>query len=155
EIKLDIPPGLRTLVLIAYADPAGTMVIGSGCTQANLAPGAQVCVNLMLFAAPDQSVPDAAILDMRADLATCSGAGCLCTVSPDSCGPALFCNSGECQSGCKLNADCAGMTAAVDGGLAPAFCDAAHHRCVQCLASSDCPAGNICSPSGACTVGCD
>src|SRR5262249_36635161 len=37
-IKLDIPPGLHTLVLTTYRDAAGTRISGGSCAEENLTP---------------------------------------------------------------------------------------------------------------------
>jgi hypothetical protein len=133
-IKLDIPEGMHTLLLSAFADAAGTQLIASACTEAHLSAGTGACFNLTLAEAPDGSVADT-----RQP----------CSSSPDNCPLGQFCaGDGECAPGCKGAPDCA-QTATTP------LCDVGQHRCVQCLVPSDCPAGKRCSPSGTCVDGCD
>jgi hypothetical protein len=154
EIKLDIPPGKRTLVLTTYADDSGSVVTGTGCTTAILKPGAQMCVNLTVAPAPDLSV----IHDLTAvDVAACQGNDCPCETTPDNCPAGQFCDpaSSRCEVGCKQASDCAGIGPAHDGGMPRTLCNTSSHTCVECLANGDCPLGKLCSPSGVCTIGCD
>jgi hypothetical protein len=176
-ITLNIPPGRRTLVLTTYADEAGTILTGSGCTTTTLAPGGQVCINLTILAAPDLAVvADLSVRDMRsvsdmppvsdmADLsvneAGCVGNACPCipagSQGGDSCPGGEFCDSQSlhCAVGCKNNDDCVGMGPAGDGGLPRTSCNTTLHQCVECLGNADCPLGKLCSPSGVCVVGCN
>jgi len=47
-ISLKLAPGAHTLVLRAFADSGGTMPIGSGCAEVQLAAGGDFCVDLAL-----------------------------------------------------------------------------------------------------------
>ena len=153
EIKLDIQPGHQTLVLTTFADAAGSIVIGTGCTTADLKPGGTVCLNLMVEAVPDIAVnSDLSVVDFAA----CSGSDCPCTTSPDDCPAGEFCGSGNmCQAGCKMGSDCNGMGPATDGGLPRTACNTTLHQCVECTSNDQCPLGKVCSPAGSCVVGCD
>jgi hypothetical protein len=153
EVKLDVSPGKRTLVLTTFSDDGGTVVMGTGCTTTDLSPGAQVCINLMIVAAPDIAV----VVDMASeDLAVCQGDECPCTVAPnDSCPAGQFCDGQMCQVGCKQASDCAGVGPASDGGMPRTVCNTTTHVCVECTSNAECPLGKLCSPSGVCTVGCD
>jgi hypothetical protein len=146
ELKMDVAPGRRTLVFTTFSDDAGTIVTGSGCTTTQLDPGAQVCINLTIFAAPDVGV----LNDLSASE---SGGGC--SVSPDSCPAGQFCDGLMCQVGCKQSSDCVGMGPATDGGLPVVNCNPSSHQCVECTANAQCPLGKVCSPSSVCTIGCD
>jgi Stigma-specific protein, Stig1 len=152
-IKLDIPPGHQTLVLTTFADDAGTIEMGSGCTTTDLKPGSQVCINLTILPAPDIAV----VTDLSTiDVAACSGSDCPCAKSPDNCPSGQFCGQGMmCQLGCKTSNDCNGMGPAVDGGLPLTTCNTTTHQCAECNDSSTCPLGKLCSPSGSCVIGCD
>jgi hypothetical protein len=153
DIKLDVSPGTRTLVLTTFADEAGLIEMGSGCTTAMLSPGAQVCINLTLIAAPDQAV----LADLSTvDNATCTGSSCGgCTVSPDSCPANQYCDGTSCKVGCKVGSDCNGVPPAGDGGLPRTTCNTTTHQCVECNDNTMCPLGKVCSPAGACVQGCD
>lgn len=52
-IALDVSPGPHALVLTTYADDAATEILGEGCTEANVAAGAQVCFDLTVGSPPD------------------------------------------------------------------------------------------------------
>jgi hypothetical protein len=182
-IALDVPPGMHTVALTAWSDPAGTMLIGAGCQQdVNFQPGQAVCVDLSISAV-DLNVPDA-----NDDLSVCRGLDCPCMIDRDCvnptqprCGPGGLCvacvpqndncpfdqfcdNTNHCALGCKSNAECVALQQAVDGGagnpdagtaMATNFCDTTRHDCVECLSATDCTLGKLCSPSGACVDGCD
>src|SRR5689334_1159765 len=45
-VRLDIPPGQRTIVMTTYADAAGALVTGSACSEVNLAGGHTACLSL-------------------------------------------------------------------------------------------------------------
>lgn len=174
-ITLNVPPGPHTILLRAYADSAGTVELGSGCTQINLAPGAPVCISLGV--APADAGVDAAAGDASTGN-LCAGSSCpceddgdcsdaalprcgpehtcvACRPASDNCPTGQYCVAGSltCAPGCKNDEDCAG--AAVDGGAPLPLCDTTRHQCVQCLQNSDCPVGQLCSASGACVDGCD
>jgi hypothetical protein len=184
-VKLDIPPGQHTIVLLAYSDANGAVEIGSGCQQGDFSAGAQICINLSL------TPVDAGMMDLSIphDMALCNSDGpcpcaedsdcrnptlsrcgpekkCVqCLPASDNCGYAEYCTDAMvCAPGCKKDTDC--VTQAPpdmgpppdDGGVmsAPAsLCNVSKHICVQCLMQSDCPVGQLCSPSGACVDGCD
>jgi Stigma-specific protein, Stig1 len=153
EVKLDVPPGNRTIVLVTFADEAGTILTGQGCTTAMLSPGGQVCINLTILPAPDLAV----IADLSVvDNSMCSGSNCPCNNNPDNCPAGQWCDAqAMCQVGCKTSNDCVGVGPANDGGMARTACNTSLHQCVECLANSDCPLGKLCSPSGFCVIGCD
>ncbi len=70
----------------------------------------------------------------------------------DGCNDMHGCPSGMCKNGmcsaCKANGDC------TDPSLPK--CDVASGRCVACLMTSDCGAGQFCDPGDhACHMGCD
>jgi hypothetical protein len=161
-VKLDVPPGRRTLVLTAYADRAATQLSGSGCIEEDLKPGSEVCFNLIVHETVDLSAvvetpADLASDHAPADLAKCTAVGCPCSATPaDTCPANQYCGtSGACVSGCKLNSDCTGMAASADGGAPRNLCNTTTHQCNECQATEDCPDGKLCSPSGVCVIGCD
>jgi hypothetical protein len=135
-LTIDVPPGRRTLVLIAFADDAGTQPIGSACTESDLGGASANCFGLKVEPLPDLG-------------AGCGDGGgeCACRASPDSCPSGSWCAAnGECVSGCKAPSDCAAPTPR---------CDLVQHRCVECVDAGDCAPGKRCSPSGRCVDGCD
>jgi hypothetical protein len=158
KIALDIPPGEHTLVLTTFADAAGLQELGSACVQTELKAGEQFCDDLTVTPGPDIGAPDAA-MDMA-----CAGVGCPCSAAPDTCDDGFYCETvtQKCVPGCKTSADCSAGMGSTDGGVpdggsvaATPFCNMQRHMCVQCLGSGDCPVGKLCSPSGACVLGCD
>lgn len=128
-IKLDLPPGEHTVVLIAFADAGGTEIIGGACTQADFQPGQSVCLDLTLTS---NAMPD------------------LSAVITDS-------GTDDAWTGCRTNADCtASPDGGADGGaLATPFCNPTSHMCVGCLSATDCAVGQLCGPAGFCVQGCD
>jgi hypothetical protein len=125
-VRLDIPPGQRTIVMTTYADADGHVESGTACVAADLSGGRTACVSLSLVAV--------------------DGGMAGCTTSPDSCPAGQYCTTAAvCDVGCKTGADCTGATK---------VCDPARHQCVQCLSTGDCASGLFCSPSGTCTTHC-
>jgi hypothetical protein len=49
-IKLSVPPGNHTLVLVAYSDAAATVPIGSSCQAEKLSAGGQLCYDFNVTA---------------------------------------------------------------------------------------------------------
>src|SRR5437899_114315 len=45
-ITLDVPPGAHTLVLSAFEDSAGSVLLASACSEITLEAGAQFCLDL-------------------------------------------------------------------------------------------------------------
>lgn len=126
SVRLNIPPGDRTISMTTFSDAEGKTPTGSACTTTTLSGGTGACLQL-------------AISEIDA------GA---CSPGDDNCPSGQYCGSGfSCQSGCKGSSDCtmAGKT----------MCDPNRHQCVECLGAGDCPGGQMCSPSGACAQPCD
>jgi hypothetical protein len=96
-IQLDIPPGHATLVLTTYADTLGQSVLGQGCAEADLTPGAQVCFDLTIAAPLDLSIssPDA-------HPGTDMGNGMTLDLSADMGGITGFDLSGAADFGCQI-----------------------------------------------------
>ena len=140
SIKLDVPAGHHVLVLSAFADGAGSVLLGSACVETDVQANQPACFNLALADAPDAAMAPATVGDDMARTA--------CSSAPDNCPAGQFCASdGNCSAGCKLGSDCAATPTTP-------LCKLDDHRCVQCLVASDCPAGKQCSPSGSCVDGC-
>ncbi len=138
-LTLDVPAGAHLLVLSAFADAAGTRLIGSACTTADVHAGQPLCLDLTLAELPDLALPGGGDVDLARPA---------CSPAPDDCPVGQYCASdGNCAAGCKAAADCAATPATP-------LCDTVGHRCVQCLGPSDCPLGKQCSPSGSCVDGC-
>jgi hypothetical protein len=106
SLKLDLPPGRHTVALTAFGDAAGTVAIGYACASDDFAPGAKLCLDLTLVAAPDAAIPDGDV-DLGLDAATDSGAdladlrdaggedGPVCGSGP-ACTPSQACCGGTC-----------------------------------------------------------
>ncbi len=144
-IKLDVPAGHHVLLLSAFADSAGTTLLGSACVETDVRANQPACFNLALA-----DTPDAAVVADNADLAGVEVdlAHPPCSSAPDNCPTGQYCApDGNCAAGCKSDVDCAATPATP-------HCATSQHRCVQCLATSDCPLGKQCSPSGSCADGC-
>lgn len=93
-IAMPLQPGAHTLVLLAWADAGATMLVGTGCTEATVGAGDQVCIDLTLSPAPDgglgtpdfagctlDTVDNCGACGQRCDSinsqgASCSGAAC-------------------------------------------------------------------------------
>ncbi len=124
-IRVDVPSGHRTLVLTAWADAAKTRLLGSGCTEADLAPGTPICLNLAV------GTPDAAV-DAAGDLAppppdlACHPADGGCASYGDCCG-GLACCGGRCVDLATDPAHCGGCA----NGCAPF-----HATAVACVAAT-------------------
>jgi hypothetical protein len=128
-VRLDVSPGQRTIAMTTFSDAAGTMPSGSACTESNIAGGRGACLSLSLVAIDHD-------------------AGSGCAPANDTCPTGQFCGSDfTCQVGCKSAGDCS--------DAAKPKCDTSRHQCVQCLGAGDCQGGQVCSPSGVCTEGCD
>jgi hypothetical protein len=134
-IKIKVPAGHHVLLLTAYADAAGTELLGSACTETDLSANEPACFNLVLLEPPDGGT---------------GGNGPACDhTATDNCPVGSWCSPDDhCVAGCRNNTDCAGTPASP-------LCLAAEHRCVACISGSDCGAGKRCSPAGACVEGCD
>jgi hypothetical protein len=105
-ISLQIAPGQHTLVLRAFSDAGGTDLLGSGCVEENLAPGAEVCIDMVLTARDPQC--------MLGTVDDCGACGAPCDrVRSDG----AACNAGACSyTGCKAGfADCNGGAPNRDG----------------------------------------
>jgi len=62
-IRITVAPGHRVVLLTAFADSAGTVVLGTGCSEQDIAAGALDCIDLQVVA-PDGGAPDAAPRDL-------------------------------------------------------------------------------------------
>ncbi|HWE30601.1 MAG TPA: hypothetical protein VHB97_21490 [Polyangia bacterium] len=136
-IMLDVPPGPHVLVLTTYADEAGMMVLGEGCTATTLEAGSQICFDLTVGPAPVQ--------DLSATSSTC-------TVTPNSCPPGYYCDSNNCLNGCAADTDCNGSGPDAGATVTP-FCDPISHTCVECVTTSQCGPSQSCN-DGHCVANC-
>lgn len=95
-ISLALPPGAHTIVLRAFADSGGTMAIGSGCAEVQLAAGGDFCVDLTLTAPADGGGSDGGSVG-----GDDGGCGVVCD-SIHSLGP--LCSPGGCTfAGCMAS----------------------------------------------------
>jgi len=107
-VRLDLPPGQRTIVMTTYSDSAGVLAIGSACTEANLSGGHAACLSLSLVAittvgcgsdvdcaAPDGGTTSRPHCDPRQR-------HCVECVATSDCGPGQACSpAGQCASQCE------------------------------------------------------
>jgi hypothetical protein len=125
-ISLDVPPGLHTIALTAFADASATTPIGAGCVpDTTFQAGAEICINL-------------SVTEVDASGSVCR--------SDDDCAPGEWCNNiGHCELGCSSSVQCAALAALVDGGGPQRpYCDPDKHACVECHSDGDCTGGKSC-----------
>jgi hypothetical protein len=142
-VRLDIPPGRRTIVMTTYADAAGALITGSACSETQLSGGHGACLSLTLVALSgavcasdaDCTVDGGAAVNRRCDgrrhqCVQCLGdsdclAGQSCTAAgecAEPCDPAGNCPPGRtcCDNFCvDLHADplnCGGCGSTCLGG---------------------------------------
>jgi hypothetical protein len=152
----NVPPGQHTIVVTAYADSAASNELGGGCVQADLSSGAAVCLDLTLAPAPDMATQ----LDFAPEPDMVCGSGACPCVTDKDCNFFHYCGSDFiCHVGCKANDECASSGqdgGATDGGSSSTpLCNVSKHKCVQCVVNGDCLLGELCTPAGYCTQGCD
>jgi hypothetical protein len=128
-IAVDVPPGLHTLALTTYADAAGTAVLGRGCTQTTLTPGAQICFDLSLMAASPLDLSAVASADLAGTTA--------CNVASE-CGPDGGAGEGCCSHVCT------------DVGESPAHCGGCNMSCSTSHITPACAGGDC---TGTCDTG--
>lgn len=117
SLRLDIPPGLRVVVLTTFSDAEGTIPLGGACTEAELGGGSKACLSF------DLQVLDAGVVG------ACSSADD-CTVAP-----LLKCETTRARCvECLGTADC----------TAPAVCSASGRCGLVCDASNPCADGRTC-----------
>jgi hypothetical protein len=103
-IELDVPPGMHTLVLTSFADAAGSVVLGQGCTQAALDPGAQLCFDLAVAPVPDGAAivgsggDDGAMCGATDTVTNCGGCNNVCSSGGDN--TARSCDGTKCSYTC-------------------------------------------------------
>jgi hypothetical protein len=102
-ITLDVPPGRHVLVITTFADSNATQVLGRGCTEATLTPGAQICFDLTLTPAADGGAdaatpPDLAGCGALDTVSNCGACGALCSIGSDN--TARACNGTACSYTC-------------------------------------------------------
>lgn len=115
-VRLDIPPGQRTIVMTTYGDAAGMMPTGRACTEAKLSGDRSACLSLSL-------VPVGSSLSCASD-ADCVGADggavarprcnldlhqCVACLSPSDCPNGQECGTGgQCAEACDASGNCGG-----------------------------------------------
>ncbi len=110
-IRLDVPPGRHTVVLTSFADAAATMALGQACTDADLAPGSEICFDLTLAPAPDGGFvppPGDCVTAADCDATHSAGARCVdgtCEYGGCSTGWANCSTAAPDRDGCETNTD--------------------------------------------------
>jgi hypothetical protein len=105
KVDLDTTPGHHTVVLTLYADAAGTLPFAGACTSGDFGAASDTCLALTL------------------DLFPCSGVGCICVRSPDSCPSGMHCDDrGTCQPGCGQGLRACSGTCIPDGTCCSSDC---------------------------------
>jgi hypothetical protein len=137
-ITLDVPPGAHAIVLSTFADASGTVILGQGCADETLTPGAEVCFDLALVRVADMTVPDD--LSTLPDLAMPPPPPDLAE-GPDLAKPPVLCDAATglvCTGGTTCcNKQCVDTTSNVGncGGCGNA-CDQTNSFGAQCSAST-------------------
>jgi hypothetical protein len=109
-IQLDVPPGRRTVVLTSYADAAATRALGQACSDADVAPGSQICFDLTLLAAPDGGfvTPGGCVTAADCEATHSTGATCVdgsCRYGGCSTGWGDCSTAAPDTDGCETNLD--------------------------------------------------
>jgi hypothetical protein len=100
KISLQVPPGAYTLELTTFADAAGTVALGQGCTPATLSARAQICFDLTLSAVPPaMTMPtfDGGCSEITS-VTNCGACGAVCSIAADN--SARLCADGACMYTC-------------------------------------------------------
>jgi hypothetical protein len=121
KISLQVPPGAYTLELTTFADAAGTVALGQGCTPATLSARAQICFDLTLSAVPPaMTMPtfDGGCSEITS-VTNCGACGTVCSIAADN--SARLCANGACMYTCASDRfDCnQGTGADTDGCECP------------------------------------
>jgi hypothetical protein len=145
-VRLDLPPGQRTIVMTTYADSGGTIATGSACTEADLSGGKSACLSLSLSpiaeigcasdddcAAPDGGAPSKLPkCDPRRHQCVACVAAADCPAG-EECSPA-----GQCAAPCDPSGGCPASRSCCDGFCIDTATDP--FNCGGC--GSICPGGN-------------
>ena len=81
--------------------------------------------------------------NLQCDPAHGAHGGCVECLSKEDCTGGFQCADGKCQFFCTTDADCPGR-----------HCEPTSKQCVDCLATDNCPLGNICDQTKKCVPGC-
>jgi hypothetical protein len=98
-IKLDLAPGVHTVVLWAFSDAEMNVLIGSACTQHDLPAGGQICLDLQLASVPDGGIDLATPPDLSPPPCSASAMECGSGESDICCDP----QNGTCSSACAIS----------------------------------------------------
>jgi hypothetical protein len=135
SISLQLSPGPHTVVLLAYDD--NMTLLGSGCASQDLPPGGQICIDLVLDAAPDLAEPgapaDLAPVCCAAIHGSCAGCVLTCTTGYANC-------DGKASNGCEVDLH------------SPSSCGTTCMNRVDCTTKLLDATGVSC-PAGACIFG--
>ena len=173
-IHLDVPAGRHVLLLSAFADGAGTQLVGSACTETEVRAGTPACFNLTLAAAPDLGAPpdDDGGGGGAPDLGTvgcASNADCASTpdtplcktdehrcvqcLSQADCAPGKLCSpSGSCVDGCVPaaptcpSAQMCCTDLCIDTTKDLSSCGACGRACASAHVATPACAQNLCAP---------
>jgi stigma-specific protein Stig1 len=121
-VRLDLPPGQRTIIMTTYSDPAGHLVTGTACTEASLSKGKAACLSLSLV--------DIGNIGCSSDDACGSVDGgatprphcdprrhqCVQCVSASDCQAGESCSAaGQCAQPCDASGGCPGSSTCCGG----------------------------------------
>jgi hypothetical protein len=137
SLRLDVAPGRRAVVLLAWSDADATTLLGRACSDTDLGAGRRVCLDLTLRAPPDMAIDVPDLATVPPDLAQ----PITCVADPSICGV------GSCCEGLCRNAEvdvqhCGGCRACSGEEVATPICEAGLCRST-CLA----PHGNCSTPA--------
>lgn len=94
--------------------------------------------------APCTGASDCAAMAGRGVCDTATGRCVQCVAAMDTCPATELCNAAlnACESGCRSDEGCAGMSGGGDGDVARTRCDADTHTCVECATDAHRAAGS-------------
>jgi hypothetical protein len=134
-IRIDAPSGPRTITLSAFADLAGTQLLGTACQELDLPAGSPICLDLTLVAAvPDGAAPQDGPAAGDASDAGCAGGG--------GCWGGRICCGGACVNPDNDPNHCGGCSTVCSTVNATPTCSDGHCNWTCSPGFAHCAPGN-------------